>query len=89
MADVFELELQDILEDDPNHSPDSDDDIIEVDQVIKILNYLSFNDCYVFFWIYKGNRNFDNEMFIYFRYTILNRIGPLMELSKSDHKTEA
>lgn len=46
MADVFELELQDIHEDDPNHSPDSDDDIIEVDQVIKILNYSPFNDCH-------------------------------------------
>lgn len=36
MADVFELELQDLHEDDPNHSPDSDDDIIEVDQVITV-----------------------------------------------------
>lgn len=34
MADVFELELQDIPNEDPNHSPDPDDDIIVVDQVI-------------------------------------------------------
>lgn len=34
MADVFELELHDIHEDDPNRAPDSDDDIIEVDEVI-------------------------------------------------------
>ncbi|XP_031631058.1 ribosomal protein S6 kinase beta-1 [Contarinia nasturtii] len=32
MADVFELELHDIHEDDPNRAPDSDDDIIEVDE---------------------------------------------------------
>lgn len=36
MADVFELELHDIHEDDPNRAPDSDDDIIEVDEVIQI-----------------------------------------------------
>lgn len=36
MADVFELELHDIHEDDPNRAPDSDDDIIEVDEVIDI-----------------------------------------------------
>lgn len=36
MADVFELELHDIHEDDPNRAPDSDDDIIEVDEVINI-----------------------------------------------------
>lgn len=34
MADVFELELHDIHEDDANRAPDSDDDIIEVDEVI-------------------------------------------------------
>lgn len=34
MADVFELELHDIHEDDPNRAPDSDDDIIEVDEVM-------------------------------------------------------
>lgn len=33
MADVFELELHDLQEDDPNRAPDSDDDIIEVDEV--------------------------------------------------------
>lgn len=37
MADVFELELHDLQEDDPNRAPDSDDDIIEVDEVINIL----------------------------------------------------
>lgn len=40
MADVFELELHDIHEDDPNRAPDSDDDIIEVDEVI--LNSVTF-----------------------------------------------
>lgn len=34
MADVFELELHDLQEDDPNRAPDSDDDVIEVDEVI-------------------------------------------------------
>lgn len=41
MADVFELELHDLQEDDPNRAPDSDDDIIEVDEVILIW-FLSF-----------------------------------------------
>lgn len=36
MADVFELELHDIHEDDPNRAPDSDDDIIEVDEVNEV-----------------------------------------------------
>lgn len=36
MADVFELELHDIHEDDANRAPDSDDDIIEVDEVITL-----------------------------------------------------
>lgn len=39
MADVFELELHDLQEDDPNRAPDSDDDIIEVDEVIIIRTF--------------------------------------------------
>lgn len=61
MADVFELELQDIHEDDPNHSPDSDDDIIEVDQVIKILNYSPIPTIailFCFFWIFGRKQEF-------------------------------
>lgn len=34
MADVFELELHDLPEDDPSRAPDSDDDIIDIDEVI-------------------------------------------------------
>lgn len=33
MADVFELELQDLHEEDQDRAPDSDDDIIEIDEV--------------------------------------------------------
>lgn len=33
MADVFELELHDLPEDDPSRAPDSDDDIIDIDEV--------------------------------------------------------
>lgn len=33
MADVFELELHDLHEEDPNRAADSDDDIIEIDEV--------------------------------------------------------
>lgn len=41
MADVFELELHDLHEEDPNKAPDSDDDIIEVDEVNHFI-YLYF-----------------------------------------------
>lgn len=48
MADVFELELHDLQEDDPNRAPDSDDDIIEVDEV-NIL-YFIHNVTQLLFW---------------------------------------
>lgn len=35
MADVFELELHDLHEEDPNRAADSDDDIIEIDEVCR------------------------------------------------------
>lgn len=36
MADVFELELHDQHEEDRNRAADSDDDIIEVDEVCEL-----------------------------------------------------
>lgn len=44
MADVFELELHDLHEDDPNRGPDSDDDIIEIDEVS---SSIFFFPCYI------------------------------------------
>lgn len=49
MADVFELELHDLHEEDPNRGPDSDDDIIEVDEVSSLIFIYFFSallECY-------------------------------------------
>lgn len=40
MADVFELELHDLPEDDPSRAPDSDDDIIDIDEVNFLVCFL-------------------------------------------------
>lgn len=40
MADVFELELHDLPEDDPSRAPDSDDDIIDIDEVHFLVCFL-------------------------------------------------
>lgn len=51
MADVFELELHDLQEDDPNRAPDSDDDIIEVDEVISwICSFFGLCKCFLVQW---------------------------------------
>lgn len=48
MADVFELELHDLHEEDPNNrAADSDDDIIEIDEVCVLTFRLSITTLHV------------------------------------------